>query len=93
VLTKPAWEMTEAEDTAHVPKLTTGALDVESRADDEVSARLRSFDLRRHRTQTRTLKGGAVLAAVLTVLLVVAALYARGRAQADDLSAPAATDA
>jgi hypothetical protein len=63
-----------ASDTAvHIAK---GAEDIGARQDDEVSARLRSFDLQRHRTRERTLTSGAVVACVITALLVLAALYA-----------------
>ena len=60
-----------------VTHIARGAEDVGARNDDEVSARLRSFDLQRHRTRReRTLTSGAVVACVLTALTVFAALYA-----------------
>ena len=65
------------EDAAPVTHIARGAEDIEARNDDEVSARLRSFDLQRHRTRReRTLTSGALLACVLTALMVLAALYA-----------------
>ncbi len=57
----------------HIAK---GAEDVEARSTDEVSARLRSFDLRRHRIRERTLTSGFVAACIITALVLVAALYA-----------------
>lgn len=62
-----------AQQVTHIAK---GAEDVEARSTDEISARLRSFDLRRHRTRERALTSGAIAACVITALLVVAAVYA-----------------
>jgi hypothetical protein len=65
--------MADTDTAVHIAK---GAEDIGARNDDEVSARLRSFDLQRHRTRERTLTSGAVVACVITALLVLAALYA-----------------
>lgn len=65
--------MADAVATTHLAK---GSEDIEARNEDEVSARLRSFDLQRHRTRERTLKSGAVAACLLTALVFLVALYA-----------------
>ena len=62
-----------AEGVTHIAK---GAEDVEARGTDEISARLRSFDLRRHRTRERTLTTGVVAACLLTALVLLGAFYA-----------------
>jgi cytoskeletal protein RodZ len=62
-----------AEGVTHIAK---GAEDVEARGTDEISARLRSFDLRRHRTRERTLTSGFVAACVITALVLLGAFYA-----------------
>ena len=64
--------MSEAESEA-VVHIAVGAEDVTQRASDEVSARLKSFDLRRHRTRAEAARWP--VAAALTVLLLVTVLY------------------
>jgi hypothetical protein len=85
-----------AEEPAEVTHIAKGAEDVQARGTDEVSARLRSFDLRRHRTRERTLTSGVVAACVITALVFVAALYAsmhRSQAPALPLQDVQASDA
>ena len=69
--------MAEPADEAVVTHIAKGAEDVESRSTDEVSQRLKSFDLRRHRMrEQRVLTSGVVAAVLITALLFLAALYA-----------------
>ena len=62
---------------AVVTHIAKGAEDVESRSTDEVSQRLKSFDLRRHRSrEQRVLTSGVLAACAITLLMFLAALYA-----------------
>ncbi len=76
--------MAETSAEAPITRIAVGAEDVKARSTDEVSARLRSFDLRRHR---RVESARGPVACVLTLLLLLAVLYAARP------SAPAVADA
>ena len=78
---------------APVTHIAKGAEDIGARNDDEVSARLRSFDLQRHRTRERTLSWSRAVACALTGLLVLAALYAATHHASAGSAGHASTDA
>ena len=66
--------------------IAVGAESVYDRSNDEVAARLKSFDLKRHRTRAEQARWPVALA--LTVLLLLTALWSSNRH-----SAPAVADA
>lgn len=69
-----------------VVHIAVGAVSVTDRASDEVAARLKTFDLRRHRTRAENARWPVALA--LTVLLLLTALWSSNRH-----SAPAVANA
>jgi hypothetical protein len=82
--------MTNEKDAAatseQVVHIAVGAEAVTERSNDEVAARLKSFDLRRHRTRADQARWP--VAVCLTVLLLLTALWSSNRH-----SAPAVADA